>query len=222
MKIFLENSYKNKGLIDQNSENLSCVEIISIRPIKPRLQNKTLKTIYYEKFLYVENDLKTIQKEVKKYTKVCKITLGTLISMGIMLVITSLIGYENPIQTTGYKCLKFDTDLYSTATSPTTTTITTTSTTTTTTTVSTTTITTTTTSTSTTTSLCNQGCGQGCNQGSSATGWIYLRSYCYKKVLFANPGGFEILTPSLVETNVGRLEVLLQRQMNFHQWIILG
>jgi len=195
MKIFLENSYKNKRLIDQNNENLSCVEIISIRPIKPRLQNETLKTIYYEKFLYVENDLVTIQKEVKKYTKVCKITLGTLISMGIMLVISSLIGYEYPIQTTGYKCLKFETDLYSTATSPTTTTITTTSTTTTTTTVSTTTITTTTTSTSTTTPLCNQG--------SCATGWTYLRGYCYKNVLFANPGGFEMLTSSLVETKCG-------------------
>ena len=97
MKTFLENSYKNKRLIDRKNENLSCVEIISIRPIKPRLQNETLKTIYYEKFLYVENDLVTIQKEVKKYTKVCKITLGTLISMGIMLVITSLVGYEYPI-----------------------------------------------------------------------------------------------------------------------------
>jgi hypothetical protein len=64
MKTFLENSYKNKRLIDRKNENLSCVEIISIRPIKPRLQNETLKTIYYEKFLYVENDLVTIQKEV--------------------------------------------------------------------------------------------------------------------------------------------------------------
>jgi hypothetical protein len=61
------------------------------------LQKKTLKPTNIEKFLYVENDLVTIQKEVKKYTKVCKITLGTLISMAIMLVITSLVGYEYPI-----------------------------------------------------------------------------------------------------------------------------
>ncbi len=61
------------------------------------MQKKTLKPTNIEKFLYVENDLVTIQKEVKKYTKVCKITLGTLISMAIMLVITSLVGYEYPI-----------------------------------------------------------------------------------------------------------------------------
>ena len=62
-----------------------------------------LHKIYNEKFPSLENDLVTIQKEARKYTIVCKFTLGTLISMGLILVITSLVRNHYPNQTTGYK-----------------------------------------------------------------------------------------------------------------------
>ena len=44
-----------------------------------------------------------------------------------------------------------------------------------------------------------------CVNKSCASGWLFLRGYCYKNILFSNPGGFEMLTSSLV---VADLEVL--------------
>ena len=50
------------------------------------------------------DDVIVIKKLIEKYTKICKITLGALISTSLILVITSLIGYNYPIQKTGYAC----------------------------------------------------------------------------------------------------------------------
>jgi hypothetical protein len=42
-----------------------------------------------------------------------------------------------------------------------------------------------------------------CPSGNCSSGWKFLRGHCYKNVLFSNPGGFETLTLSLVQTKCG-------------------
>jgi hypothetical protein len=54
-----------------------------------------------------------------------------------------------------------------------------------------------------------------CSPGKCLSGWKFLRGHCYKNVLFANPGGFEMLTPTLVETKCGPPNSTLAFQTDF-------
>jgi hypothetical protein len=114
MSTFLQNSSKIKRLIDYRDENISYVGITPVIHNKHRIQQE-IKPAYIEKVLSVV----TIQNQAENNSKAYTLTLIALILMCLILVISSLIGYQNPYQAMGYICLKCETDICTNTSSPT-------------------------------------------------------------------------------------------------------
>ena len=94
--------------------DLSHVEINPNNPVQVKTKLE-IKRMCFNKFSSSEdaiNNSIVITKEVEKYTKIYRITLGAIISMGIILVITSIIAYKYSVQTSGYKCLTCSSNYY--------------------------------------------------------------------------------------------------------------
>jgi hypothetical protein len=93
--------WTNWGDNDLSPEDKNRIE----HNMKPEIKSLQTCILKFSPTVNVMNNSMVIKKKVEQFTKIYRITLGTLISMSILLIITSFIGYKYPIQKTGYKCL---------------------------------------------------------------------------------------------------------------------